>query len=92
MSDPFAHAQAQAACPNCEGAGCAECVGQANLEAARQPDYIDRIEALDRAYGGANLRLQCLSMASYAPDGAAAPPIAEVMARAEAYWRFVQGV
>ena len=59
------------------------------LPTAPGADYIDRIEALDRHYGGANLRLQCLSFALMSPDGAPPPGLLEVIARAEAYWKFV---
>jgi hypothetical protein len=38
-----------------------------------------------------HLRLQCLHAALAAPDGAAPPPLAEVLARAERYWQFVCG-
>lgn len=37
-----------------------------------------------------HMRLEILSMARAAPDGAAAPPIKDVIERARAYWRFVQ--
>jgi hypothetical protein len=38
-----------------------------------------------------HLRLQCLHAALATPDGAAPPPLPEVLARAERYWRFVSG-
>ena len=37
-----------------------------------------------------NLRLQCLAMALAAPDGAQPPPLTDVIARARAYWRFIE--
>jgi hypothetical protein len=38
-----------------------------------------------------HLRLQCLSMALAAPDGAPPPPLIVVIERAQAYWRFISG-
>lgn len=38
----------------------------------------------------AQMRMQCLHMALTVPDGAAPPPLAEVIERAEAYWSFVK--
>lgn len=63
--------------------------GPQPLVDARGVDYVERIHALDREYGGANLRLRCLELAQRSPDGASPPPVEKVIERAVAYWRFL---
>lgn len=51
--------------------------------AVAQPASVD--------YQPHHLRIECIYMALRVPDGCAPPPLDEVMARAERYWRFIAG-
>jgi hypothetical protein len=57
--------------------------------AAQQCPADDNAASSLTEYTPHRLRLRCLGMALLVPDGAAPPPLAEVIERAIAYWHFI---